>query len=222
MVMISRDAVFDEHSMLQPKKETHCLARDRSRRTNVKPPDRPIRIDGALKVWQKRCAQNSAIFNYNFCVTSLQAVPITHAANLEGIAVVAVELALQNATATVSTVEEMLASAAAASDPFAVRCLRDCLELYADAVAMLVESFWEFFSRRFNTANILLSAVMETASTCQEGFSEKEGEMAPPPLTEENDNLFQLSDIALCITKLVSREQISGELSHLERIMEKK
>ncbi|XP_031098818.1 putative invertase inhibitor [Ipomoea triloba] len=166
-----------------------------------------------------QCAQNSAVFNYDFCVTSLQAVPITHAANLEGIAVVAVELALQNATATVSTIEEMLACAAA-SDPFAVRCLRDCLELYADAIAMLVESFWEFFSRRFSTANILLSAVMETASTCQEGFTEKEGEMAP--LTEENDNLFQLSDIALCITKLVSREQISGEPSHLERIMEKK
>nr|GLL44842.1 putative invertase inhibitor [Ipomoea trifida] len=168
-----------------------------------------------------QCAQNSAVFNYDFCVTSLQAVPITHAANLEGIAVVAVELALQNATATVSTIEEMLASAAAASDPFAVRCLRDCLELYADAIAMLVESFWEFFSRRFSTANILLSAVMETASTCQEGFAEKEGERAAPPLTEENDNLFQLSDIALCITKLVSREQISGELSHLERMMEK-
>nr|GMD74826.1 putative invertase inhibitor [Ipomoea batatas] len=76
--------------------------------------------------------------------------------------------------------------------------------------------------KRFNTANILLSAVMETASTCQEGFAEKEGERAAPPLTEENDNLFQLSDIALCITKLVSREQISGELSHLQRIMEKK
>ncbi|XP_019190827.1 PREDICTED: putative invertase inhibitor [Ipomoea nil] len=151
-----------------------------------------------------QCAQSSAVFNYDFCVTSLQPIPITHAANLEGIAVVAVELALQNATATVSTIQEMLAGAAA-FDPFAVGCLRDCLELYADAIVMLVDSFWEFFTRRFSTANILLSAVMETASTCEEGFKEKEVEMAAaPPLTEENENLFRLSEIALCITKLVS------------------
>lgn len=155
-----------------------------------------------IKSTCKQCAQKSAVFSYHFCVTSLQVVPITQITNLEGVAVIAVELALQNATSTVSTIEKMLASAAA-FDPFSVRCLNDCLELYADAIAMLVGSFWEFFSRHFNTANILLSAVMETASTCQEGFAEKEGETAAP-LTEENDNLFQLSDIALCISNLVS------------------
>nr|GMD76765.1 casein kinase 1-like protein HD16 isoform X1 [Ipomoea batatas] len=78
---------FNKAHSPKPKKETHCLARDRPRRTNVKPHDsflrlinmkfdeepnyaklisffdtiidpctslRPIRIDGDLKVWQKR------------------------------------------------------------------------------------------------------------------------------------------------------------------------
>ncbi|KAJ8556511.1 hypothetical protein K7X08_032263 [Anisodus acutangulus] len=142
----------------------------------------------------------STDINYNFCVTSLQAIPVTHVTNLQGTGIVAMELALENATNTISTIEKMLSSKE--FDPFAADCLRDCLELYADAIAMLVDAFGAFLSEHFDIATVLMRTVMDVASTCDEEFTEKKGEFTP--LAKENYNLFQLSDISWCIIKQVS------------------
>ncbi|XP_052210355.1 putative invertase inhibitor [Diospyros lotus] len=147
----------------------------------------------------KQCADLSVVFNYNFCSASLQEIPISHVTNLQGLALVAMELALENVTATISTIQNMLDSGR--FDPFAVGCLKDCLELYADSSQVLLNAIVAFLSEQLDAANVLVSAVMETTVTCEEGFREKEGEVSP--LTEENESLFQLSDIALCIIKLL-------------------
>ncbi|XP_016438825.1 putative invertase inhibitor [Nicotiana tabacum] len=148
----------------------------------------------------KKCSDESADFNYNFCVASLQVIPVTHVTNLQGIGIIAMELALENATHTISTIEKLLNSEE--FDPFAMDSLRDCLELYADAIAMLVDAFGAFLSKHFNTANVLMRTVMDATSTCDEEFTEKKGELAP--LAKENYNLYQLSDISWCIIKQVS------------------
>ncbi|KAK3016758.1 hypothetical protein RJ639_006431 [Escallonia herrerae] len=148
----------------------------------------------------KQCASKSIIFDYSFCLTSLQTVPVSHVTDVPGLAIIAMELALGNATATISTIESMLSGGA--FDPFARQCLLDCLELYSDAVSVLEQSAAAFLEGQFDTANLLMSAVMEAAVTCEVGFSEKEGEVTP--LTEENYDLFELSDIALCIINLLS------------------
>ncbi|KAF3640599.1 putative cytochrome c oxidase subunit 6b-like [Capsicum annuum] len=86
-------------------------------------------------------------------------------------------------------------------DPFAIDCLKDCLELYADAIAMLVDAFTAFLSEHFDIATVLMRTVMD-ATTCGEGFTEKKGELTL--LAKENYNLFQLSDISSSIIKQVS------------------
>ncbi|KAA8522107.1 hypothetical protein F0562_012579 [Nyssa sinensis] len=148
----------------------------------------------------KECADKSTILSFGFCLTSLQAIPVGHATNLQGLALVTMELALQNATDTISSIEKMLIGGA--FDPFAIGCLEDCFELSEDAVQMLVNSIRAFLSEHYDAANVLMTAVMEAAATCEEGFMEKEGEASP--LTKENYNLFELSDIALCIINLLS------------------
>ncbi|XP_060207520.1 putative invertase inhibitor [Lycium barbarum] len=148
----------------------------------------------------KECSDKSTDINYNFCVTSLQAIPASHVTNLQGIGLVAMELALKNATNTISTIEKMLSSKE--FEPFAMDCLRDCLELYADAIAMLVDAFAAFLYKQLDAANIFMRTVMDATSTCDEGFTEKKGELTP--LAKENNNLFQLSDISWCIIKQVS------------------
>ncbi|PHU28612.1 hypothetical protein BC332_00705 [Capsicum chinense] len=110
------------------------------------------------------------------------------------------ELALANATNTISTIENMLSSKE--FDPFAIDCLKDCLELYADAIAMLVDAFTAYLSEHFDIATVLMRTVMDTASTCDEGFTEKKGGLTL--IAKENYNLFQLSDISSCIIKQVS------------------
>ncbi|KAA8525940.1 hypothetical protein F0562_007960 [Nyssa sinensis] len=86
----------------------------------------------------KQCADKSrtTILSYGFCLTSLQAIPFSHAMNLEGLAIIAMELTVENATSTVSSIGKMLSSGA--FDPFAMGCLKGCLELYDDAVAMML------------------------------------------------------------------------------------
>ncbi|KAK4728376.1 hypothetical protein R3W88_021364 [Solanum pinnatisectum] len=148
----------------------------------------------------KECSDKSADINYNFCVTSLQAIPTTHVTNLQGVGIVAMELALENATNTISTFEKMLSSKE--FDPFAMNCLRDCLELYADAITMLVDAFVAFLAEHFDIATVLMRTVMDVTSMCDEEFTEKKGELTL--LAKENYNLFQLSDISSCIIKQVS------------------
>ncbi|KAI7995758.1 hypothetical protein LOK49_LG11G02213 [Camellia lanceoleosa] len=143
----------------------------------------------------KQCSDKSTTFNFDFCLTSLQPIPISHVTNLQGLALIAMELALENTTDTMSSIEKMLKSGE--FDPFALRCLKDCVELYGEGVPMLANSIGAFLAEQYDAAKLLLSAVMEVASTCEDGFVEEEGEASP--LTKENSDLFRLVDIAVCI-----------------------
>uniref|UniRef100_A0A803R5P9 Pectinesterase inhibitor domain-containing protein n=1 Tax=Cannabis sativa TaxID=3483 RepID=A0A803R5P9_CANSA len=167
----------------------------------------------------KKCAEKSEVFSYNFCRASLQNVPITDAiTNLQGLALVAMELALDNASSTILTIKNILednnnniivATTKNDLDPFLEIRLKDCLDLYSDAVTTLVEAIEAFMNQNYETARVWLSAVMEASSTCEEGFKERssgeEGDdVAESPLVKENYGLFQLSDIALCIATLLT------------------
>ncbi|BFG31159.1 hypothetical protein CerSpe_174330 [Prunus speciosa] len=147
----------------------------------------------------KKCTDEFNVISYTVCATSLQAVPVSHVTNLQGLALIAMELALGNATNTVSTIEKL--SGNKSFDPFALVCLKDCLQLYSDAITTLRDAVGAFLREDYDTANIWVSAVMEAPTTCEEGFKEKEGEVSP--LKNENYNLFQLCDIALCISHLL-------------------
>lgn len=151
----------------------------------------------------KKCADESHVFSYNLCTTSLQAVPVSHVANLQGLALIAMELALNNATKTLLIIKNLLTSNESL-DPFAVVCLKDCLQLYSDGITTLVDAVEAFLGEHYDRANLWLSAVMEASNTCEQGFKEKEGEGLLSPLTNENYNLFQLCDIALCISHLLT------------------
>lgn len=126
---------------------------------------------------------------------------MSHSANLEGLALVAMELALENVSSTLATIEKLLDSTSL--DNFALGCLADCLELYSDAAWTIVNSVGVFLSGNYEVTRTWMSSVMEAASTCQQGFSER-GEVSP--LTQENYNLFQLCGIALCIIHMATPE----------------
>jgi pectinesterase inhibitor-like protein len=145
----------------------------------------------------EKCANQSVILSYSLCSTALPVVPVSHSTNLEGLALIAMELALENVTNTLATIEKLLGGESL--DNYVIGCLTDCLELYSDAVWRIVDSVDVFLSGNYEVSRIWMSSVMEAASTCQQGFEEK-GEVSP--LTEENYNLFQLCGIALCIIHL--------------------
>ncbi|KDP45958.1 hypothetical protein JCGZ_11861 [Jatropha curcas] len=143
----------------------------------------------------KRCAEKSSSFIYEFCQTSLDVIPASHVTNLQGIAVISMELALENATTTIANIKSLFDMKS--FSPYTLACLQDCLELYSDAIVALVDGVAAFLTGKYHVSNVKISAVMEAATTCEEGFTQKKGEVSP--LTLENFNLFNLCDIALCI-----------------------
>ncbi|XP_071724489.1 putative invertase inhibitor [Rutidosis leptorrhynchoides] len=158
------------------------------------------------------CAKKSKAFSYDVCLESLESVPVSRATNLQGLALIAMELALENATSTISTIIKFLDNETSTfdDDPFGLACMKDCLELYSNGVTTLLESVGDFLIGKYDEARKKMNSVMDATSMCEDGFMEKKllieegNNMNSSPLTEENYNLFQLCDIALCIVNLLS------------------
>ncbi|GAB2301998.1 hypothetical protein Dimus_036024 [Dionaea muscipula] len=136
---------------------------------------------------------------YNFCVSVLGSDPYSKNSSLEGLGVIAFNLAILNATATKSGIENLLKDNQR-FDHFAQSCLQDCLELYSDAKSSLCDGLNSFRARNYEDANVEASAAMDAPTTCEDGFKEKVGEASP--LTKENDDFFQLIAIALAFTNM--------------------
>ncbi|PIA32559.1 hypothetical protein AQUCO_04400034v1 [Aquilegia coerulea] len=149
----------------------------------------------------KECAETSPHLSYDFCVSSLQVVvPPDHTLNLQEVDILALELAIANATSTVANIENMLSNKA--YDLYSILCLKDCLQLYSDVIPVLNGSIKAIQNRNYYIANIWISAAMDAALTCEDGFKEKEGEVSP--LAKEDNDLYQLCDIALVISNLLT------------------
>ncbi|KAK8518483.1 hypothetical protein V6N12_017630 [Hibiscus sabdariffa] len=123
--------------------------------------------------------------------------------NLQGLAIVAMELALQDATRTLSVVKGLLRNETSGR-PLA--CLRECDMLYSDGVVTLVDSVGAFLEGRYGDAGAWVTAVMEGTETCEEGFRDVD---EVSPLTERNYSVFQLCDVALCIMNLLNSDALS-------------
>ncbi|XVF52427.1 hypothetical protein PTKIN_Ptkin05aG0017100 [Pterospermum kingtungense] len=163
-------------------------------------PTSTLSVD-VINITCKTCSDKSIVFDYSFCSESLQEVPVSHMTNLQGLAIVAMELALQNATNTLSVIKELLNNETLG--PFSTACLRDCSLLYSDCVVTLVDSIGAFLAGRYGNAGTWVTAVMDGAETCEEGFQDME---EVSPLTKQNYSLFQLCDVALCIMNLLASD----------------
>ncbi|XP_044493387.1 putative invertase inhibitor [Mangifera indica] len=147
----------------------------------------------------KKCSQNDPNLSYTFCVTSLEAVPSSHCANLRQLGMIAINLTRRNVTSTKSYINELLKNKKL--DPFMKACLNDCYELYSDAIMTLQQAFIDYKSKHYEDANFEISSVMDASTTCEDGFKEQEGVVSP--LTKRNNNTFQLPAIALSIINML-------------------
>ncbi|XP_057518768.1 putative invertase inhibitor [Amaranthus tricolor] len=147
----------------------------------------------------EQCAQKaSSSLTYDFCYTSLDAVPLSHVADPAGLGLIALELALENTTTTASTISSILNKNE--SNP-GYSCLKQCFELYLDISVKLEESIKDFvYGKNYDVVYLWVSEIMQQTHVCEAGFKEKGVES---PLTKENHNLSQLCSIVLCIMDLI-------------------
>ncbi|KAJ6940094.1 hypothetical protein NC651_006287 [Populus alba x Populus x berolinensis] len=147
----------------------------------------------------KKCAENDPNISYKFCVTSLQAANNSHSANLRGLGMISIKLTKNNVAKTRQYIMELLKNRKL--NRFIRVCLNDCLDLYSDALPALKQAILDYQSEHYNDANIEVSSVIDAATTCEDGFKEREG--AASPLTKKNNDVFQQSAVALSIINML-------------------
>ncbi|KAK7330852.1 hypothetical protein VNO77_25056 [Canavalia gladiata] len=146
-------------------------------------------------------SKNDPNLSYDFCVASLEDAspkwkpPPT---SLEDLVGMSIQLTKSNGTNIVSIILELLKNKS--FDQYAKACLKDCFDLYTDALSALQDAMDAFKSKDLDTAGIKASAALDDSVTCEDQFKDKKRETSP--LTKENHLYFQLNVISLAFIQL--------------------
>ncbi|CAA2983133.1 invertase inhibitor [Olea europaea subsp. europaea] len=161
----------------------------------------PVKGQSLINETCKTIARRDPNIGYNFCTTSLQASPTSQCASLQGLGMISIKLLHHNITDTHGYVKHLMKNRKL--DPYSKLYLKDCYELFSDAISSVKRAVKYYNSKRYDDANIQISGVMDAATTCEDGFSEREGLVSP--LTKRNRNTFQLSAIVLSIMHEINK-----------------
>ncbi|KAI3441920.1 PMEI domain-containing protein [Psidium guajava] len=147
----------------------------------------------------KRAADGDPNISYEFCIACFEADPTSQPTSIEDLALMSINLTISNATEISSRILKLLQNKRLSH--FAQDCLMACSELYSDACSKLRGVVDDFGSRDYYKANVDVSAVMDAAVTCEDGFKERKGLVSP--LTKENDMFFQMNAISLAFIAML-------------------
>ncbi|CAL0313683.1 unnamed protein product [Lupinus luteus] len=143
----------------------------------------------------KEASNSSPTLNYDICVSTLEANiskknPPTKFEDLVGISI---EITKTNGTNIIANILKLLNNQTFSQ--YTKACLKDCSSLYEYSISTLNDAIVAFKSKDFDTANLKLSAALDTSVTCEDQFKLKNGEVSL--LTKENNVYFQLNAISL-------------------------
>ncbi|KAI9192700.1 hypothetical protein LWI28_026769 [Acer negundo] len=142
-------------------------------------------------------------FYVDICVSSIRSDPRSSTiSDLRGLADVALNVTFVHGMETLDYIKHLNSNSPAAS--YRSRCLRDCAEVYADAVQSLQDTVHLLRIRDFEKVNTLVSAAMTDSDTCEDGFNEVlDDAEGVSPLTQRNQYFSKLCSNFLAITKLL-------------------
>lgn len=141
----------------------------------------------------KSIATQRPNIGYDFCVTSLNSDPSSATADSTGLAIIAANLSVANATKILSKIGSLMETE---SDPSRKDCLSACSEVYSEAVDHLNSAVASLGSKNYKDAMTFLSAALDASDDCEEGFDD-EGELSP---MKADDRYYgRLAGIALTI-----------------------
>ncbi|KAI9074538.1 hypothetical protein K1719_043482 [Acacia pycnantha] len=156
----------------------------------------------------KKTSETDPNVSFNFCISSLESDPSSHSIRLSltKLGLISMNLTKNKVTETRVYIEHLLKKktkegSSSSIDRYIKDCLKDCLELYSDAIATTEDAIGDYKRKRYLVSNIKVSSVLDASSTCEDGFKEKRGVVSL--LNKRNNETFQLSAIALSIIDMV-------------------
>ncbi|KAI3869247.1 hypothetical protein MKX03_024000 [Papaver bracteatum] len=122
---------------------------------------------------RKFCKNESIIdphLNYDFCVSSLDASPVSKTSDIFGLVCNINGVMFNNATYIHTYIEGILKDAK--EEPRAKIYLENCMEFYSTAAERFQQAVESFNSKDYDTSLVRVSAAMTEADTCKIGFTE--------------------------------------------------
>ncbi|KAL5698587.1 hypothetical protein ACHQM5_029605 [Ranunculus cassubicifolius] len=139
----------------------------------------------------------------DLCLSSLREDPRSETADLKGLAKIALDISLVNATKMISHLTQLKSQndTSLPFDSFFSSCMDDCIDEYQEAAGNLEDANDALEKNSLATVDSLITAAMTDSDTCEDGFGDKE-EMESP-LTEKNREFSNLCSNALAIATLL-------------------
>ncbi|MCL7031247.1 hypothetical protein MKW94_003129 [Papaver nudicaule] len=147
----------------------------------------------------KNVSTDDPQLSYSFCVSSLEANPLSKTSDIFGLAVISMELCSNNASYIQTYIDSILKDGKV--EPEARGCLGDCKEFYSMAFSDVQTSMTAFSAKDYGTALIYLSSAMATAGTCKDGFTDAGIDFGP--LNKQYNDFFLLHIISLGIVSKI-------------------
>ncbi|XP_015874991.3 uncharacterized protein LOC107411836 [Ziziphus jujuba] len=130
----------------------------------------------------------------DLCKATLKADPSCKRASMDALANIALKAALENGTAMQNEIETLLKSRSGTTLESA---LKDCKENFKNAVSQLKNSKQAIENKRYNDVNTWVTAAMNDAESCDEGFKDADKQS---PIYKMNTVFGQLCSNVLAIT----------------------
>ncbi|MCL7045864.1 hypothetical protein MKW94_004523 [Papaver nudicaule] len=135
--------------------------------------------------------------NYEFCVSALEANPLSKTSDIFGLGVISLELCSNNATYIRTYIDGILKDGK--PEPERARtCLQNCIGFYSTALEDVQAAIEAFKGKDYVTAyRQLVTGALIDADTCKRGFQDVGVDFSP--LKKQNYDFSQLIGISLGI-----------------------
>lgn len=137
------------------------------------------------------------------CSSSLRSDPRSQNSDIKGLATIALEKSIEKATETKAHIDYLIKLHNPNQTEYELKCLKECMAEYSEALDNLQESYLAFNTSSFDTVNSDVAAAMSDAESCENGYEEEQLLQNPSPLTERNKIFSELCSNFLAITTLI-------------------
>ncbi|KAI3879485.1 hypothetical protein MKX03_014105 [Papaver bracteatum] len=132
--------------------------------------------------------------NYDFCVSSFEANPLSKTSDIYGLTAISIDLCLKNATYIGTYIDSILKDGK--EEP--IQYLKECMEFYSSALEDVQVAMKAFNGKDYNGVLEFMTDANIWVKTCKIGFTE--GGIDFSPLRKQHDDLYQLIHISLGLT----------------------
>ncbi|GMY16959.1 putative invertase inhibitor [Fagus crenata] len=134
------------------------------------------------------------------CISSLKSDPASQQADLEGLAIIAIKLAYENATAIADNIL-VLSNNNTDTEPSEEQGLDQCMDNYLDAVDQLENAIYAFSKNAYKDVHTWVKAAVADADSCEAAFEGRKSE-----ITRKNKIFRQLVNNTLAILKVLTEK----------------